>query len=317
MFCSHCGKKIPDDSSFCAHCGSKLNIFVTEISGKEPVTPSSLDSTQLSSTVSLPQNHQDTPSVKENKQIANVPIAESRKQCFLTGWRSFITSPLVLITIIVHSVSVMFSLAGIGDTTEAMEDLSYLLGDFAGSLLSLFSVGTVLVNILLTIGMWMVYANGQKKDDTPPSTNGLSLLTAFVNIYYIGTPVIFAIMGLICLGTAKNFSGFVIFLIMGAGAVAGAIIRGAVITILENTEDALVRGNVNYEKIGGIGIFSIISGGITAVSLITQLESLEFTSIFPTLTSSAFSILIGCVMLSYRGVLEGIQYEQNKLSKTK
>ena len=249
--------------------------------------------------------------------MPNVSIAESRKQCFLTGWRSFITSPLVLITIIVHSVSVMFSFAGIGDTIEAIEDLSYLLGDFADSLLRLFSVGTVLVSILLTVGMWMVYANGQKKDYTLHSTNGLSLLTAFVNIYYIGTTVLFAIIGLICLFNAANFSGFVVFLIMGAIAVVAAIFHGAVITILENTEDALVRGGVNSEKIGGIGIFSIISGSITAVSLITQLESLEFTSIFSTLTSSAFSILIGCVMLSYRGILEEIQYEQNKLSKTK
>ena len=323
MFCSYCGKKIPDDSSFCAHCGAKITVYTDDTPVQEPDTvPTTIltDVPTSISTVTQPQVHppvvspprkpEPQPTGKEREYAAKIAKLEAHKNCFLSGWRSFITSPLVLIAIILQSISVVISLAGIGDTIEAMKDASDYIGDFAGSLMTLFSVGTIFVNVLLTVGMWMVYADGQKKDNSMPSTKGLSLIIAFVNIYYIGTVVLFAITGLISLGTVGDVSGFIIFMVMAGVAVGSAVVRWLVMTILENAEDTFVRGTVNTEKLVGIGVFSIVSGCVASLSLFTQFA-------LSTLISSAFSILIGCVMLYYKNTLERIQQEQNKNFETK
>lgn len=192
MFCSYCGKKIPDNSTFCAHCGSKITVYSDDITDSKP------DAAPVAAPPVVqpkPQAPVAFPSNKEKDQADKLEKQEAYQNCFIAGWRKFITSPLVLITIIIHSISVFINLAYLGNTMEAMENLSDYVGDFAGSLLNLFSVGTVIVNVLLTVGMWMIYANGHKKDNSLPSTNGLNLITAFVNLYYIGTAVLCHLQG--------------------------------------------------------------------------------------------------------------------------
>ena len=38
MFCSNCGKQIPDGSAFCPECGTKLTAPVTQAAPTAPVT---------------------------------------------------------------------------------------------------------------------------------------------------------------------------------------------------------------------------------------------------------------------------------------
>ena len=254
------------------------------------------------------RNSFSTHSILEKERLAKLAVQKAREQCFINGWRSFITSPLVIITIITHAIMVIINFAGIGDTLESMEYVSYLLGDFCSALLNIYTVGSALLGALLNIGMWMVYVDGNKTDNTLPSSRGLSLIAASVNINYIGSMVIFILFGMVFLGTTQDVTALGVLIGIIIAFIPISVIYRSIIIILNNTVRSFGDGLVSSEKVAGVGIFTIIIGCISSFSLFFQ-----FT--WATLLSSVFSILIGCVMISYKNTLEWIETEQITISK--
>lgn len=306
MFCSYCGKQIPDDAAFCAHCGKRLHAAEPQTAAA-PVAKKA-NTFQTIPTVSGPK-YGGQPQYGTPTQLNHAELIQKKNQIFAAGWKEFVASPLVLITLLVFSLSQLIAIV------SNIEMISYI-GDIGG-VYTLVLIGSVAISALLVIGMWMVYADAVSNPLRNPSSAGLKIINVIMHINYIAylVALVFVIIA------AVNDDGSIRSLLRyGLGldsqtaravedvlAIALMIAAGAIVAmyiviagILKNAINNVEAGDTDYSKLGGFGVFTIVMGGISALGILV-----EFT--FTAVLSATSTILLGCVMLACKNALQSIE----------
>ena len=158
MYCSKCGKENKDDSIFCTGCGEKLDGTSTSI---QKETPSIMDAlSNLSGKAKLSENG------------------------VLNEIKKFVISPLVLITVILMTLSIVTTISTAGDTgIDTLEYIDELMGssgfsefieEEADAVIDIFEdflVGITIIFMLPSIitcaVLWItIYSAFNKKSDT-------------------------------------------------------------------------------------------------------------------------------------------------------
>lgn len=184
--CPVCGKPVEQEWTVCPYCGSRLEEGDT---GPRYATPPDA-----------------------------APMGQGAEPPALRRMRQMICSPLYLAGAIGHTCMVLFTLAstfrtGAIDLTDTT--VSQLVGDVYGAnawldglynwmpLLFVGSVGTALVgqlpNILVAIGLWMLYASAADTSGAPLKTAGLSIIRG-VQIFQLVMLFLVALLMLVAFG---------------------------------------------------------------------------------------------------------------------
>lgn len=329
--CNNCGKQNNDEDMFCEQCGAALSMN--------------------------PDDQQQTAGYTQNAdayqtQAAAQQMPPQTPYPMLQILKKRGGSALFLVAVICMTVQLVANLIesfGGGSSIIELQNLLYQYGipvdlsDLGGvaTSFSVFSLIALIPTILVVIGLWMIFVNCRKQDNSPLSTAGFSLVrgvlifefVCFIVILALGLLlVIFAgIAGGSYLSQASH--GFVnasygTYSLDSTSDAVAAGIAGVLIGLLIGMIIALVLGIVYYVKVIGslkraqeivrtgstmknvsafVGVINIIGA---VFSLISGLIALNIGTIIGGVTSLLFGILIMSVRKEFGAVLF-MQNQQN------
>lgn len=184
--CPVCGKPVEEEWTVCPYCGAPLE--------------------------------ESNPGPRYEQAPSAAPMGRDAEPPTLQWMRQMICSPLYLTGTIGHTCMVLFTLASTFRTgAAALTDtvLAQLLGNVYGAstwldglynwmpLLFVGSVGTALVgqlpNILVIVGLWMLYASAADTSGAPLKTAGLSIIRG-VQIFQLVMLFLVALLMLVSFG---------------------------------------------------------------------------------------------------------------------
>ena len=283
MFCNHCGTEIVGSNRFCSNCGAEVQC-IAAAPAPRPVT---------------------------------VAPEKSWPEVFREGWRSFVSSPLVLAMIICFSVvqllnlfsmdSVMDTLGILGGSDDS--GMGAVINEITSKLETLGFLA-VLPGILMAVGMWMIYIDSFDHSKEPIKTAGFTLIQT-IYILELTALTFMMIFLLASLSTLEKE--------LGTGAVTDVVstvrasvifvvvivdvIFGLVISMLAKMRQTAVDCDVQGAGLAyAIGILTIISGIISVISLLSAGITLAG------LANCAYTLLLGIVLCRYKHTMEELEY---------
>lgn len=289
MFCCNCGVQIADNSRFCCNCAK--SVVPPAVVRPEPVRPAPV-----------------RPEPVQNEK--------SWPEAFREGWRTFVSSPLVLVMIACFSLVQLINVVEMDSVMDSLGLLYYSTDLGMESALSeltaaLETVGYLLLlpGILTAVGMWLIYVEGKAPATKYIKTTGFIIIQAVYVLNIIAmTVLMFIAMGSISdveqrlgdylstdmkttLGTAKVVVFVMVALI--------DVLYGFVIYLLVNMR----RTAETCEPQGtgcamGIGVLSIISGALSGISLLSS--GLTLSGI----ASCGYAILLGVALMMFQSFMK-------------
>ncbi len=205
MFCGNCGTQCPDGTKFCAKCGNPLQSG-GQTSQNQFSTPNNFNNGLSNGFNNVWNSIKDTTSVRSPHPAVN-------------QLKKMATSPLFLIAIIAFSLSILITLFSSGSIItsafEQIEDILYESG--LGYAMDLSELGkffeifdrisftsafiSSIPNIVLAVGMWLIFAHGLDKRSEYMKTSGFTTIKVIcvINkvmliIYTIITAIVFAVI---------------------------------------------------------------------------------------------------------------------------
>ena len=293
MFCNSCGKPNPDGSAFCSSCGKPL-------AGATQQTPSA------------PQ--QKTQPASAN-YVSTKPSTSAQESIslFRRGWRQMAMEPLALVTVIVHSLSVLVNFIAVNDVISQMESAMYMFGIS----LDLVKILLIAPGALIAIGMWMLYADALDRSDRPIKTAGLTIILV-VEWIMVGLCVIggFAIVSSGCsaiddLPYYYDTSAITRLLACVAlGLVVGIVLASFIIKLITRIREAADTCSPDTDYVTGIAVLEFISAGIIVIAMIA---SSDFS--LGTILSAAMPVLFGIMLLRYKEYMEELQWKMRRINE--
>ena len=280
MFCSNCGKPIPDQGKFCANCGAAVAAPAekSSVPGPAPV--------ETSRSVPM-QTYQQT-------------AAPDPMQRFRVNFRNAWKSVAFLLFAICFSLCQIMNYAGIEDFLSPI----YQVLDYASfvsseaeditSQLELIEFLVVLPGALMAIGCWLIYAESTRKKEEPVRTVGFSLIQG-VAVGLLCALVVFVIYILGKVGSMKENYGIrmpsevesllnqVQVIILVLSPILAIFLAILITTVAKIKHTGQGFGAEGLGWAGAVGAFSLIGALITLVVLLNT----EFT----------FAGLLNCVTL--------------------
>ena len=285
MYCSNCGAQIVGSGRFCSGCGKTVYGTVPPV---------------------------DAYSVPE-------PREKSWSEEFREGWRKFVTSPLVLSMIICFSVVQLlniFEMDSVADklsilTVSGLYGMEEVLAE-AFSAIEALGYFMLVPGILTVIGMWMIYADGTNNPRQPIKTAGLTIIQTIYVLNIVGmTLLLLFILGSISSAEQKvgsylndTVEAILVTTKMTLFFAVGIfdILMGVVVCMLSKMR--ATASDCEPQGAGwamGIGVLSIISGVLSAISLLSTGITLAG------IAGCGYSLLLGAVLCKYKSVMDVLE----------
>lgn len=222
MFCTKCGVQVPDNAVFCENCGVKIG---TEEPFVQTMPPQSYASAPMYT------------EVYSNRPLSTNPV--------LNALKTVACSPLFLAAVIAFSAQIFLNIVGqmSGGGTYIL-NLLYRIIDMVGvqlpyeayeviSEMASVSRATMVIstvfdeapNILVCIGLWMIYSSARNRMYDGMKTSGLTMIKVIMILNLIGVCMSLLAIVMLC----------VIGIIIGASQVyidALVIVAGIIIAVI-------------------------------------------------------------------------------------
>lgn len=308
MICSHCGQQNRDGSAFCVYCGTAF-----QPAQPMPVQP-----------------------VQPQPPYGYAPVQP--RHPVIEAVRSVAASPLYLVAVIAFTVALVFSVLGAGESASAMYDMlgelsmdmdmGEFMPDYASSAYSVgAAVGGIfgsIPNILLVVGLWMIYA-AAKKNEPGISSGGFTLVWVMQVIGLVGVCVAAGLVALVLL-IALLVSGLSVVDIPDAdGTIALVLIAVVAVLFAAIMAFAIVYRVKTMKMVGAVRqtlstgipsdkismlvvVLCFAGGGMAGLSALGSLASLAVMTALSTAASAVASILFGVVALRYRDTMRQLMY---------
>lgn len=323
MFCCYCGKNIPDDAKFCGYCGKSTPADIKKTdsaaqrpalaarqnTGFAPAAPECKNPSKSgNSGYRLTQYGSSAPTVTYKKEESD---KISYQEIFNYNWRSFVSSPMVIITVILYCILIVYNIAAAQDSLEiAYEILDELqMDDLTSAMMSMQFV-SFLPGILTCLGMIFIMADGFRSKTVPVSSAGLHIIrTTMIILVSIGGVavafVILAMLGIAGEAGAKSdaLGAMMLGVMLGLGFVIFYVC--SVFTVMNNALYGISYGRPDSNKVILLAVFQFISVGLLMLTILGG-EELNFATVL----QMAVDISLGIVLVMYNGMLENTYYMQ-------
>jgi len=333
MFCNYCGKPNPDDGLFCSFCGRELAQNV-EPQLEQPSVPQAEKKPEPQNAQNTaPQTTQSTASSTNEKAPVTTQtetkytLADFYKR-FRVAWREFVTSPLALVLITLQSLCALVTVFQVSTLFAEAEALLSLVGAFDSEVaegsffLSLAQIALCAPGILISIGMWILYADAVSRSDRQINDTGLGVIywTNIGNAVLSGIGILYtcikvfdakhALMESVdnrhpdytvtyssALREAESqLNGILIGLLIGA--IVGVLLLWIILKLINTVRETARQCEPSAEYVKAVAVIEFVVGSLGLVLAF----STEIT--VAALLSSALQFMFGIVLLKYKAFME-------------
>ncbi len=292
MFCSKCGRENPDGAAFCQQCGNKMGEAAPAAT---PVQPDA------------------------QAEVYTAPVNP-----IVSMVKALASSPLFLVAAIAFSASVLFSIISsatfaptvlYGVLDSLYEYLPYEVADGIWEFAVRFMGGNILSKIisslpaiLITCGLWMIFAAAKNRFMPGMKTGGFTLIRVITIISLVG----------VCLGAAAVEIILLVALIASAQYIGEAVfifallmVLAAIVYAFDIIYYAKVSGSLKCAKnaaelgiypakiSGFVGVICFISAFFTLISgLVSLINFGGIVGLLSTLSSATASVCFGIAIFS-------------------
>lgn len=339
--CSNCGRQNNDEDMFCEQCGAALSM--------------NPDNQQQAQTAGYAQNanaYQAQPggyaqntNAYQTQAAQQMPPQTPYPMLQILKQRG--GSVLFLVAIICMTVQVVAQIITSFGGRSSLADLEVLMYQYGIPIdmstlnsimtgLTAFSLIALIPTILIVIGLWLIYTNCRKQDNSPLSTTGFSLVRGVVIFQFVcfilavSICILFMLIATMAAGSymsqapsgfvnarmnwgsyssgsandamAAGIAGFLIGFVIGliVALVLGIVYYVKVIGSLKRAQEIVRTGSTMKNISGFVGVLTIIGA---VFSLIAGLRALDVVSIIGGVASLLFGILIMGVRKEFNAVL--------------
>jgi hypothetical protein len=294
MYCRRCGTKNNDNDGFCVNCGASL---------QSAQTP----------------EYQSAPNPQGNRGYgARKPLAMTLKE--------HVTSPLFLTAIIAYSAALLLNLvsvlSGINSLSSWLNRLMSIAGldeiysysfsmgfNAVSRVATALTVVTNLPTILITVGLWLIFASGKDAQSYSVKPLGFSFIRG-VEIYYLVTScigaVIVEIILLVAVAGLSEYGGagivFVLMLLAGGCFAAVIIYHLKAVRMIATIQQTVITGKPNSNIPKYVMIMTFILGGFAGISALTSLVS-SFIYFLAEACSATACITFGILLNQYTKIM--------------
>lgn len=336
MFCSNCGAKLADGSSFCPNCGTPV----------KQNTPNSNVYSQNSANNNAPvysYNHHAGYSYNSAPQHANVP--DPQHNPVLGILKKIGSSPLFIVCASLFTLSLLLSFwYAVGGQNQLINSIyriadqlgvSYYLWSYFEQIrfaINGYAVVALIPSILVAVGLWLTFASAHNKYQPSVKTAGLTIIKVINCINLVWSCIVLAaveivgIIALIAVSAASDNSydsyygyyshsnayalGFVVGLMLTfAVAFAFEIIFLAKINkTINSMKNAAVNGYVKSLASSYVAVILIISAVFSLIGAVAALYD-PFVAL-QAVVACAMNICFAVLIFSYNGQMRQFYNKQ-------
>lgn len=305
MFCEKCGSKLSEGASFCGTCGTAVRtVQFSEINEEETPPQDGGTFAGGNTTWSVPA---DPGPAAKLKQTAGSPLFVSGAVLFsfYAFWNLIqcYTGGSLISQLFNNLNTLIYNSTGTN---------IYNMGVSASSISAGVSIGQAFTAIpvaLIAVGLWIVFASGNKRTEPGLKTGGLTLIKVISVIQLIIFCLTILILGVvlaivtIALGSMSGYEYYdvsigiaivILFILLIAGIAAVYIIYYAKLISTLGSMTAAARGAAGLK----ISVYVIVINFFIAVSNIVS-GAMSFISIFSLIAASAYTAYISYPVSTY------------------
>lgn len=308
MFCPKCGKESSGNHLFCGNCGYDLRNMSAADAGQ-----------------SAPAAAQPAPAPKQ--------VPADWNTCFLSRWKRFLSSPIVLVTLVCATVLQVMSISAMSSAGSLMSSLRSILGysyydelEDIVEVLDLVLKGVTIYGIVMIVAMWLVFFDGQKGGPRL-STAGITVIQILQTI-----PLVLVCAGLAyiaynymeLMGELSEYSYYsssyisrikaeinkAMLVVAGVGIFL-IVFLTRVLSLLKSVKNSLRFHVPTYKGAMFVGVVEILLG-LASVYGMTNLTmgSMNLSMIL----SLAAPFLYGITAICYRNLMKGLEEEYRSMN---
>ncbi len=184
MYCNQCGNPNPDNSKFCSSCGQPIQKIEMKTSAEpQPVKsaePQPVKQTQPKQEANAPRvsDNTDKATAQKDSYQKRVETKEAFSSRFCVAWRNFMTSPLVLATLITYTLFAVVILLGAATVTDALFEIDGIFFNFDNTdgLYFVLFIAIIAPVILFGAGLWMIFYDAYDQSSRPINITGLQII---------------------------------------------------------------------------------------------------------------------------------------------
>lgn len=328
MFCSNCGAKLADGTSFCPSCGTpvKQNTPGSNAYSQNPANNNT--------TPAYSYNYHSSYSYNRAPGHANVPNTSQNPVFGIL--KTLGSSPLFIVCASLFTLSLLLSFwYAVGGQNQIVDSIyriadqlgvSYYLWNYYQQMrfaINGYAVVALIPSILVAVGLWMTFASAHNKYEPSVKTAGLTMIKVINCINLVWSCIVLAaveIIGIVALvGTvaASNNSydsyygyysysnsytiGFIVgVMITFAVAFAFEIVFLAKINkTINSMKNAAVNGNVKLLASSYVAVILIISAVFSLIGAIATLYAP--LAALQAVVACAMNICFAVLIFSYNG----------------
>lgn len=316
-FCAICGKQNEDENDFCENCGNPIQ------TNQQP--PSNQQQVYSQPIYQSAQPNYYVPSPQPKPILSQNPV--------LNKIKTMVTSPLFLVAVIIYSAFVLFSLIQSFMPSSLMSMLYKNSGMLSGMGIGVFgsvlnmiqgvftavAIIALIPSILICVGLWMFFVSSSTPENR--STSGLTMIKVSTIINLVGmllVPVIAIIVFLIAAAGSAS-SGY-----SNSGNIVGVMFLAIFIILIAITLPVLIYVNIiktlnavrnmifTLVPTNKISMFLVVMNFISAgIGLISGIISGDIMTIFSSLLSAGFLVLISICLINFKKEMEMLIYPNN------
>lgn len=315
MYCNWCGKPNPDGSAYCSSCGKVITMGTQQAqSAEQPaeqpvVQPAVQPVVQPTVQPAVQSTVRPTPVYTEPEEDDTEVIEYD--SYFRQTWRQLAVEPLVLVTLIAFSLSVVLNFMSINNTFSQIESIFKMIG--ASSDLGIVKILMIAPSALIAIGMWMLYVDAQDRSDRPIKTTGLTIImvvewVALACVALLGLAVLVPSCSALSEMSGRYYSAAStltqVVAILMLGLVVVIIILFAFIKLIKGMQDAATSCTPNTTCVMGAAVVEFLLAGLMTFAMVF-LKTFSFDMIL----SVAMPILFGSVLIKYKQCMEELHWQ--------
>lgn len=328
MFCSNCGAKLADGTSFCPSCGTPVK---QNTSGSNAYSQNPANNT---APVYSYNNYHSNYSYNNAPGHANVPNASQNPVFGIL--KTLGSSPLFIVCASLFTLSLLLSFwYAVGGQNQLINSIyriadqlgvSYYLWSYFEQIrfaINGYAVVALIPSILVAVGLWLTFASAHNKYQPSVKTAGLTMIKVINCINLVWSCIVLAaveIIGIVALvGTvaASNNSydsyygyysysnsyiiGFIVGFMIGFAAVFAfeIVFLAKINKTINSMKNAAVNGNVKSLASSYVAVILIISAVFSLIGAVATLYAP--IAALQAVVACAMNICFAVLIFSYNG----------------
>lgn len=338
MFCCYCGKNIPDDAKFCGYCGKATPAKEAPVKEepasvqeaptntgfvgaapecKNPPKPEPVKK-PASSGYRLTQYGGNTYAAFSHKAAQ---VQMTYKDVFSSFWRRLVSSPMVIITVVLYWIMTIVSISTSQDSLDELYIfLDALQMEELASMMLSFQIISFLPSMLIGIGMILIVVDGFRTRTKSVSSVGLHIIrtTMIVQVSMIFAVMALVLFGMLALSSRANSASIGGYRSSSLDEITGALIIAfmmaigfmifyvcCLFTVMNNALHGVRNGSTDNSKVMVLAVFQFIAASFVLLAMLAE-EMYDFGTVL----SFASTLCLGIVLVQYNTMLNNTYYAQ-------